>query len=171
MNCPLHIIKELSTPDKNLPMKRYLKSVYRQSTGWQLKQNASNFRSNCLMLPISIMGYLQLGRKHIFSSLRAIQYSLLTIYFPYVFAEKKKLFFDYFVKDLRTTCIITAAIRLLCCFLNKWIWKTRYYYFLHKPTKKERGSIYGNVTWHRPKKGRISLYRTVTWQWPNEMRI
>ena len=63
-----------------LPLTRYLKSVYRQSTCWYLKQNASNFCSNSLTLPIRIMWYLQLDRKHILSSWRTIQYSSLTIF-------------------------------------------------------------------------------------------
>ena len=32
MNCPLQIIKELSTLDNNFAAEAYLKSVYRQST-------------------------------------------------------------------------------------------------------------------------------------------
>ena len=45
-------------------------------------------------------------------------------------------------------------------------------------TKKERGSIYANVTWQLPKKEWISFYGNVTWQWPrndayisNEMQL
>ena len=34
MNCPLQIIKELSTLDNNFATEAYLKSVYRQSTCW-----------------------------------------------------------------------------------------------------------------------------------------
>ena len=82
------------------------------------------------------MWYLQLGTKHTLSSWHAIQYSLLTIYFSEVVAETKRLFFEKFVWKLGITCNITAAIWLLQRFLNKWIWKTRYYYFLYKPTKK-----------------------------------
>ena len=46
------------------------------------------------MLPIRKTWYLQLGRENILSLWRAIQYSLLTIVFSYVFAEIKRLFFE-----------------------------------------------------------------------------
>ena len=42
-----------------------------------------------------------------------------------------------FAYKLGITCNITAAIWLLNGFLNKWIWKTKYYNFLYKPTQKE----------------------------------
>ena len=88
------------------------------------------------MLPISILWYLQLGMKNILSSWRAVLYSLLTIYFSYVLAEIKRLFFEKIVEKLGITCNITAGIWLLRRFLNEWIWKTRYCYYFYKPTEK-----------------------------------
>ena len=69
----------------------------------------------------------------------------------------KSLFFWIICMKAGITCNITAAIGLLCRFLKKRISKARYYYFLHKSTKKERGFIYGNITWQWPRKMRIKL--------------
>ena len=48
------------------------------------------------MSPIGVMWYLQMGRKHVLSSWRAVQYSLLTMYFSYVFAEIDCFFIKLF---------------------------------------------------------------------------
>ena len=53
---------------------------------------------------------------------------------------------------MRVISNLTTAIWLLSRFLNKPIWKTKYYNFLQKPTKNEKGSKYENVTWQWPKK-------------------
>ena len=133
LNYLVQNFKQLSTLDNNSPLKRCLKTVYRQSTCWQLKYNPFNMGTKSLMLPISIMWYLQSGGKHILSSWRAIQYSLLTKFFSYVFADRKTLFFAEFVYKLGIACNITAAI---------WIEKTNLenkilLLFVQSPPKKK----------------------------------
>ena len=72
-NCPLWTT--------NSPLICYLRSVYRQSTCWQLKQNASNFLSNISIFLFGITWYLQLRRKRILSSWWAKQYPLFRMFF------------------------------------------------------------------------------------------
>ena len=82
------------------------------------------------------MWYLQLGRKHNLSSWRAIQYSILSIFFFISVCRNKEAVFWKICLKTGNHFNITAAIWFFRRFLNKWIWKTRYYYFLYKPTKK-----------------------------------
>ena len=96
-----------------LTLKRYLKNVYRQSTCWYLKQNEFCFCSKALMLPIRIMWYLQLGSKHILSSWRTLQCSLLTKYFSYVFAGIKRLFLNTLYKNWES--LVTLQLPSDCC--------------------------------------------------------
>ena len=93
MICTLHIIKNCPLLTTISPMNWLFKIVYRQSRCW-LKQNAPNFCSNSLTSLISIMWYLQLGKKHILSLWRAIKYSILTTYFSYVVEEIERPFFE-----------------------------------------------------------------------------
>ena len=89
----LHSIKEFSTLDNKFATESVLQK-YIRTVHVLIVENSSNFSSNSLMFPISRIWYLQLGRKQTLSSWRAIQYSLLTMYFSYVFAETKRLFFE-----------------------------------------------------------------------------
>ena len=59
---------------------------------------------------------------------------------------------------------------IFASFLNKWIWKTRYFTFCTNLPKKERGSIYEKVTWQWPKKKRILLYGNFTCEWLKQMQ-
>ena len=56
----------------------------------------------------------------------------------FIFVWRKKLFNCFLEKIVKFRGIIfniTPAIWLMSRFLNKWIWKTRYYYISCKPTK------------------------------------
>ena len=69
-----------------------------------------------------------------------MQYSLFTIYLLYIIADLKALFFEHLAYKLDIPCNITAAICLLSCLLNKWIWKKNKepeFFELHYPRKKE----------------------------------
>ena len=66
MNCLLHNIKELFTLGINVANESMIEK-HLQSPCWQLKQNASPFCSNSQKSPISIMWYVQWGKKHILS--------------------------------------------------------------------------------------------------------
>ena len=137
-NCPLQIIKELSTLEDNFATEAVLQKCIQTVHVLVVEKECIQFLKQLLMLPIRIMWCLQLGRKHILSPWREKQYSSLTVCFWYVFAEMKRLFFEEIVKKLGITCNILAAIWLLRRFLNKGIWKTRYHYFWYKPTKKRK---------------------------------
>ena len=137
------------------PPKRYLKSVYRQSTCWLLNQNAFIFCNNSLMSPIRIMCFPQLGRKHILSSWPAIQYSLLTIFFSYVPAEIKRLLLNNLYKSWESLEIVQLPSDCCVVFWTNESEKQGTFIFCTNQPKKKRGSIYGNVTWQGSKKEKI----------------
>ena len=62
------------------------------------------------------------------------------MYFSYVFGGKKlfNCFLEKIVIFRGIIFNITPAIWLMSRFLNKWIWKTRYYYISCKPTKTKK---------------------------------
>ena len=80
--------------------------------------------------------------------------------FWYVAAEKERLFFANFASMLATTSGNTSEIWGLSCVFSKWSWKTEYYCFWYKLTKKrkryhiwrshvtmaKKNCWYGNVT-------------------------
>ena len=150
-NCPLHVIQELSRLDNKFATESILEKCMQTVHVVIVETDASNFCSNSLLSLISKMWYLQMVGSS--SCLRGGQYSILYSYcFFHMCLQKKRLFFEQFVWKLGITCNITTAIWLLSRFLIKTIWKIKYCYFSYKPTKKQRDSIYGNVTWQWPKK-------------------
>ena len=111
------------------------------------------------------MWYPELGQKHISGWWRAMKYFSLIIYFSYVVAELKRLFYEYFAWMLRVTCSITVAIWLLGRFLNTQFKKKQSSYtFIAKRSKNQRGCICWNVTWHWQNIDWISLFGNVTWK-------
>ena len=64
------------------------------------------------------------------------------MYFSYVYAELRRLFFESFVWKLGLTCNIAAATWFWNCSHHKRIWKkkTKFSYFSYNPTNKKEKS-------------------------------
>ena len=140
------------------------------------------------MSPISRMWYLQVGGKHPLFSWQTIQYSFThKVFFISVCRNKVAVFLKNFYKSWESLVTSQLPSDYWVVFWTNKLEKQDTVTFCTNLPKKERGcmfghvtwqwpkmrkiSLYGNVAWQRPKMERISLYGNVTWQRPEKMRI
>ena len=171
MNCPLHIIKELSTLDINFTPEWVLNKCIQTVHVLVVATEYIRFLLQLFFVAHSyIVSSAILGSTFVIVASNT-KFFAHSVVFICVYWKKILLHFEKFVWKPGITCSTAAAIWILSRFPNKWIWKTRYYYTWYKPTKKAKGFLCGLVTRQWRKRERICLYGNVTWLWPKQVLI
>ena len=132
-----------------LPLNRYLKKRYRQSTCWQLKHNASNFCSNFSMSPISIQAYLQIGRRHILSSCWSILYFYSQGFFKFV-CRRKECFLNKLYECWKSLVTLQLPPDCWVAFWRFESEKKDALIFVKTYEKRKEVPEIGHVTWQWP---------------------
>ena len=121
-NCPLQIIKELSTFENNFATEAVLEKCIQTVHVLVVETECIQFLSHSLTLPLIWCNICNCGGITVASDTIFFTHNII---FKCVCTNEAAVFEENFWK-LGITCNITAAIWLLHSFVNKWIWKTRY---------------------------------------------